>query len=584
MNKRTFWLLLSLILLFSLATRLVSLQHGLPYTQITDENSDLSTALRLLEGEIPARHVRYHRSLVAYIDLTSIGGLFGYGYLTGQVSSIDDFRNLYFSDRALFTVATRLMFAGLTTLALLLVALTGRYINEWVGLLAAAVLAVNGFFMLNSLYALPDGLGMVAVALCLWLAMRLLHKHRTRDYFLAGIGSALVMLSKFNGITVGISIVAAHTFIVLENHKDADRFTLFKAWLFNRHLIWLGAGVVIGNILFNPLPFLYPADLIWELQRLRDYAYGSPSLDLMDRLQIIGAHITDTIVLMWRWLIPASVVGFIAFFYNRRHASYWVIVSAFVILFITTANVTTISYKVFFWTSWLIPMSLVSAIGFFTFWRYMQSRKWLPLAYGLTITIFLLEGLFFFQVVNIMRAADTRDLARSFIAEQMPPDTRILTGEPLVYSVPLDRNETSITRARALGAPDLLYWDWWLAQAPAARSASAYDLFGPEVQTLIETYEDAAQLIQDEAIEYVIETDYCNGTQNRPESNSAEEFPAISGDMHDNWTLVAVFSPFAADTCLDALEPRTALVLNSDIPFNQQVRSGPLIRIYRTNQ
>jgi hypothetical protein len=584
MNKRTFWLLLSLILLFSLATRLASLQHGLPYTQVTDENSDLSTALRLLEGEIPARHVRYHRSLIAYVDLASVGGLFGYSYLTGQVSGVDDFRNLYFSDRALFTVATRLMLAGLTTLAILLVALTGRYLNEWVGLLAAAMLALNGFFMLNSLYALPDGLVMVTVALCLWLAMRLWHKHRTRDYFLAGLGLALVMLSKFNGITVGISIIAAHTFIVLENHKGADRITLFKAWLLNRHLLWLGAGIIIGNVLFNPLPFLYPADLIWELQRLRDYAYGSSSLDLLDRLQIIGARIMDTIVLMWRWLIPASVLGMIAFFYNRLNPSYWIIVSAFVVLFITTANITTASYKVFFWASWLIPMSLVSAIGFASFWRQMQSRKWLPLAYAFTITIFLLEGLFFFQVINTMRAADTRDLARSYIAEQMPPDTRILTGDLLVYSVPLDRNETSITRARGLGAPDLLSWDWWLTLEPAARPTPAYNLFGPEVQALVESYEDVTQVIQDEAIEYVIESDYCNGTQNRPESNSAEEFPAISAEMHDEWTLVAVFSPFSTEACADVLEPRTALVLNSDIPFNQQVRSGPLIHIYRTNQ
>ena len=49
-----------------------------------------------------------------------------------------------------------------------------------------------------------------------------------------------------------------------------------------------------------------------------------------------------------------------------------------------------------------------------------------------------------------MRAADTRELARSYIAEQMPPNTRILTGDPLVYAVPLDRNETSITRARSI--------------------------------------------------------------------------------------------------------------------------------------
>ena len=151
MKKRTFWLLLGCILLFGFVTRLVALQHGLPYTQVIDENGDLSTALHYLQGEIPARHVRYHRSLIAYVDLASVGGLFGYSYLTGHVSGLDDFQDLYFSNRASFTVATRFTFAILTTLAMLVVALIGRYISGRIGLLAAAALAVNGFFMFNSL-------------------------------------------------------------------------------------------------------------------------------------------------------------------------------------------------------------------------------------------------------------------------------------------------------------------------------------------------------------------------------------------------------------------------------------------------
>jgi hypothetical protein len=583
MKKRTFWLLLGCILLFGFVTRLAALQHGLPYTQVIDENGDLSTALHYLQGEIPERHVRYHRSLIAYVNLASVGGFFGYSYVTGRVGGFDDFQNLYFSDRASFTVATRFTFAVLTTLAMLFVALTGRYVSQRVGLLAAAVLATNGFFLFNSLYAVPDALGMVAVALCLWMAMRLWHKRRARDYFAAGVSLALVMLSKFSGASVAVGMVIAYVAIVLENHRGAGPSTRIKALVLNRQLLWLGAGVVVGNLVFNPIAFLHPADLVWEIQYLGNYAYGSASQTLGQKLPLMGAHLMDTVRLMWRWLVPFSVIGAVVVFYERRKIPYWMIFGAFIVLFLTTVTVTTIFYKVFYWTPWLIPMSLVSAIGLDGLLRSFKPGTVLRrVTYGVVAAVFVLEAAYLFQVMNVVIAADTRQLAREYIAENIPPDTRILSGDPVVYSVPLLRNATSIDRARAQGAAELQYWDWWLSQPADQRPGPVYDLFGPETQAAVDTFDDVSELIRVNGIEYVIESDYCNATQNRPESTSWEEFPAISPDMRARWTRVAVFSPYVTGTCITSLEPRTALNLGGTIPFDQQARSGPMITIYRT--
>jgi hypothetical protein len=181
LHHKPYWLALAVVLLFCLIVRIGIMGHGLPYLQVVDENSDLSTALRLTEGEIPAPHVRYHRSLIAYLDAASIGGLFGYTFLTGEARNLADFRDLYFSERELFTLATRFTFVILTTLTVLMVAQIGAYINRWVGILSAVVLALNAFYTQNSVYAMPDALVMITVALFLWMTMRAWKFHRGRD-------------------------------------------------------------------------------------------------------------------------------------------------------------------------------------------------------------------------------------------------------------------------------------------------------------------------------------------------------------------------------------------------------------------
>ncbi len=564
-----------MILLAGLTARLVVADHGLPGLQIGDENSDLSTALRLTRGELPEPHVRYHRSLIAYTDGASVAGLLGLRLLTGDVHNLHEFQDLYFKDHDQFTLATRLMMALLTTLAIGLVGLAGRYISDRVGLLAAAALAVNGFFLTNSMIALPDGLVTFSMALFVWLLMRLWKYRRNRDYFLAGIGLALIMLSKLSAAVAGTGLIVAHVSIAWDA-AGHDLRRLPKHLILHPGVLWTVAGIAAGNLIFNPVAFVYPNDLRFEIKRLDTYAYTPYESSLAAQLKIIRAQLEEMARLAWRWMLPASILGVLAAARWKRHAPYWIVLVTFASLLISIGRVISIFYKVYYWTPWLIPMALLSGIGLDVL--LAGKRRALQVAGGVIVAgLLALEGGYTVQLVRVLDRADTRVQAARYIEHTLHPGTAIMSGAPIAYSVPLMRDESSIRRAVDLGNPQLEAWKWWVEEPPEHRPGPAYDIYGPELQKVIDTHDDMDRLIADNGITYVVEADFCYGPKD-PSSPSAIDFPAISDAQRARWQLVTVFSPFEGDRCVGKIDDRTGFGPIQDIP--EQRRTGPIVRIY----
>ncbi len=581
LNTRLFWSILLLIMLASFVIRLWGIGHGLPNIQTTDENSDLSTALRLTEGQMPRREVRYHHSFIAYVNLVSVGELFAYSTLTGRANSLSSFRELYFSDRALFTYTTRLTLIILTTLAIGITGLIGRYVNQLVGLLAAAVLAVNGFFMVNSLYALPDSLIAFSIALCMWMSMRLWHYRRNRDYLLAGLSLAIVMLSKFSGITIAICILIAHAGIVWsQSNKSWTKFG--QKFVFNRGVILLIVGTIIGNIVLNPIAFLHLDDLIYEITRLNSYAYGG-SFDSAQRLQVISAHIQGIVPLIWRYSVLPCVLGLVAGIRYRRSVPYWIIVGAFLLLMVTIANVSTQFYQFYYWIPWVMAMALVAGVGLESLISWLGQIKLQGLAYIAVALLLLVESTFLFKILTTKTATDTRSLALQYIQTTWPVDTRVVAGDTTTYAVPIQRDEISIQRAYSLGKAPLQSWDWWVKLPADKRSEPAYDVYGPEMQIDVKSYDALDKLMHDENIMYIVEDDYCTGTDKRPEGESDLEFPAINDELRSRWTLLETFSPFGSSDCQGNIDSRMGLAIQNVDALNNQIRSGPVIRIYRVS-
>lgn len=578
-NRPLFAIGLSLLLLLNLGLRLALADHGLPHLQIGDENSDLSTALRLTKGELPQWNVRYHRSLIAYVDASATASLLGFELISGNVRNLQDFQDLYFTDRWLFTLATRILMGLLTTAAVLFVGLTGRYLSELAGFSAALCLATNSFFLINSLFALPDGLVFFSVALFLWLTARMMHLKRATDYFFAGAGLALVMLSKFSASVVAVGLIAAHLTITRHETGALDaRF--WRRLVFDRRLVALGAGVFLGNIFFNPLGFIYPRDLIREFNHMTSYAY-SPEANLLAQFEIIRTHLREIVPLIWRWMLPFSLIGIAAALRYAKQSVYWVVLFSFLALLITIGRVNTQFYKPFYWTPWLIPTSLLSGFGV-QFLFSVISRKRRAIIIPALAAVLLLEGRFLIHIASIFRRPDTRELALAFVEQYIPAGTPIISGQPLAYSVPIQRNDTSIRRASELEGRMLDSWQWQLQHPDTARTRQLYDLYGPEMQQTIDSFSDMIALIETESIDYIIEADYCYGTEHDPASNSSIEYPALNDELRSHLTLLKEINPFTEKSCLGTIDDRTGLSFNLSA-LNAQIRTGPIIRIYEVN-
>lgn len=561
------------------------IEHHLPHLIVEDEGSDLTQAVRLSQGELPPRHVRYVRSFMAYNNAIAIGGSFIYHSLVGDVTSLAEFQELYFEDRAQFTLASRLWMTLLISTAILLVGLAGRHINPETGIFAALLLSINGFFNINATYALPDALVSFATALAIWLILRIWHYKRRRDYILAALSLAMVMLSKLQAAPIGLAFLVAHGLIVYhENEGFIGWKPYLKNYFFNKNLALAAAVGIIGNIIFNPLAFIHVDDLIFEIQRAGDMFYGSETehIALSTRLSRMISEIELLIRTLWRWTAVATLMGFVVQIYQRKPAG-WIIISSFLAIAITvlTARIAPLS-QIYYWMPWIIPMVLIGGMGFAQIWQSAMQRGNLLLRVSVLAFMLLIVGLDFahtVSLVELVRQPMTQDLAYDYIQQSIPEDARIITGDPLVYGVPLNRNERSINRVEELTGQRLQQWDYQLAHPDRLANTNTYDLYGPEVQAIVDTYDDLMTLIVEEQIQYYIVADFCSGPQDDPSSNSARAFPPITDAFSAGWTLLATFSPYASGTCEAPIATRIGI---ADPPYNAlQQYPGPRIRIYQ---
>ena len=575
MRSRWFWGLLFIILMVTLAVRVNLADHRLPEMQVGDENSDLSNAVRMLNGEW--RGFWHTRLGITYFNMVSVGALFVQQRLSGAVEGFGAFSELYFAERWRFTLATRFMMAGLSTLTVGLVMWVGWAIRPRVGILAGLGLSLNGFFLLNSVYALPDPVGAFASALTLAVAIGLWRNPRPRWYALAGLVMSFTAIAKLNALPISIAYLVAHGFATYRTHPT------LLAWgrgFFAPKLILIGVGAVIGFLILDPFAVLDPAYFMNELDFFVNFAYGDVTPSLLEQLSAISRNLMEMIRMVWRGLLPFTVLGVLVFWKARKVAPYWMILTASITLFAFTANVTTANYKVFYWVPWLITAVLLAAVGADALLDWARSRWARYVVYLVLCATFIFEGAYLLHIGTLIGSQDTRQLALAYIQQNWEPNAKIMLGDPIAYSVPLQRNPASIERAKTLGVASLASWEWYLSQPEADRPTPTYDLYAHEMQRQLETYADVAQLIEQEQIRYVIELSYCETTtDNHPASDSAVEFPPLNATLRAYLEVVAVFHPFKMQTCVSGVDDRNGLSDSYGLPH--QVNLGPVVTLYR---
>jgi hypothetical protein len=576
MSSRSFYIFLLLIMLFSFGTGLIMVNHHVT-TIVTDEGGDLSKALRLLDGELPPAGTIYHRSAIAFHNLAAVGVYSGLKFLAGDFRNTADIQEAYFSNRHEFVIATRILMIFWFSLAVGFVGLAGRVINLITGLFAAVLLSLNTFVVINMPYSMPDSLVVLPTAIVMWLATRIYRYGYKRDYFFWGIAFGAVMVSKLSASPIGFVLLIVHGVAL---HKTTQgHWRLWVRKFLGSWGLWLaGIGAIVGNIIFNPLILIQPTAFFNELA-LSNSNYGSAvpfDIYLMNL-----ANATDRwLSLIAHFQIIALLCGIILLIIHWRKVVYWVFIIPCLTLGIFLINLMTSPFsQIYYWTPFGVTMALVGGMGLAYLWEQAKQGSWKRLAYPIILLVFVAEGIFLAQTVRLVLQTSTQDLALKYIEETIPIDTKILSGDEILYGIPLQRNEVSIRKASELRGNMLNQWTWYLNQPVNTRRTPSYELYGPELQSRFETIEELLQIVEEEQIEYYITIEWCSGFAYNADSESSLDFPPNTPEITENWELVAHFSPFETDNCVGSLAPRTGLSVPPDL--QTQLRPGAIIHIYR---
>lgn len=415
-GHRALWLVLALACLL----RVWNLDY--PVWKFLDEQKVIDRAL-LLGHQGPNPKWFEYPSLFLYLLFLLDGGLYALLYLSGTVASPQDFAAWYFAHPVTVALSGR---ALATACGLACVVVTYRLgCESWggpIGAAAAAALAVSPSFVQASRMAKPDILMTLFVALAAWAVLRYLETNRTRwlglaagavglgasTKYLAGLGVMWLIISPWmrggwpeavrtGGAALclaGAAFVAGTPFAVLD-WETFSTDVIRVAGLMRAS--WYGAEDQIGYryYLLDSLPrgFGWPAALVGVAGLARWVVAGGP------RERLLGWFV----LLYYGWMGSAT------------HVSDMYVLPLYPLLALAGAHLA------------------VEAAGRVRAWRPILFP---PVAAGLVVLLFAQPGWLALRSVVLSKAHDTREVAGEWIADHLPPGTRILS-EPYGPFVPL---------------------------------------------------------------------------------------------------------------------------------------------------
>ncbi len=566
---------LILIFLLAFALRVWGIDFGLPYSQLTDETSDLATSLRIASGETP--RYTYHRVFWPLTQLPFHGVRFAYLSLTQPDFSLADFEALYYTNRADFLLTARLVVAFMASLAVIPAYFMGRELTQSPlgGVVTGVIIAVYPTHAYMAHTALPDAYATLWISLTLLACVHIVKSGARWAYILAGAACALAMLARLQSLMIITPVAIAHLIYWWQQPTRSIRLLVVRG-------LWALGAFLIATLIANPFVILKPdlvaADIrfIFEERYQGTYYAASNALtDVNSGLQNINSNLLLPLVLMRPYLLIAALVGAGLMLWRRLRVG-WPIL--FFWLVFTLSLLPTAGPRLTYWLPSVIPTAVLAGYGLTKL--VQQSTVW-PRWLGIG-AIGLVVGLGFLETATLDRIlanTETRMLAYAFITEEIEPGTKLLTGQPFTFGVPLLRTEESLERLTQIEGDDLPPSYEFQLENPDKITQPLYDLFGPEYQSAINSDEDWWAFVDENEIEYVIEADYCGG-EPRYGAVSSIEFPPITDSVRDQLDLVKIISPFDTDTCQQIVPDRTAL---ENMNLSGWERVGPLIRIYKVS-
>ena len=205
--------------LLALVLRLWGVEAGLPVIYHPDEPDYVRIAQRIFKtGDLNPHAFNYpslffYLNALAYVPFYLVSKLFGVydgrGEIAGPVSFLQGITTTVQPDTFMLG---RLLTVAFGVGSVALVYLIGRQLlgSRWVGLLAALLMAVSVPNVTNSRLITPDSFLVFFILLAFWGAVQVFQHGELKHYILAGIAIGLVGGTKYNGVLIATTLIAAH--------------------------------------------------------------------------------------------------------------------------------------------------------------------------------------------------------------------------------------------------------------------------------------------------------------------------------------------------------------------------------------
>jgi hypothetical protein len=410
-------LALAAILGGGLAIRLYGLQHGLPFIYHSDESQHFTRfAVEMFDGGL---NPHYFQNPTDFTYLVHFG-LWLQGF--------DDIATQYLVDPSDIYETGRLIAVALALLGVVAIYAVGRRLwGTFEGLVAAAVLAFAVLPVAYSRYALTDVGVLLPMAITVYAVAKIHEDGARRYYVIAGVALGLTVGFKY---TAGLVLVPVLVAIALQARKDLRELAI--------GLSIVGGLAVVVFALTNPY-FLLDIDEAVDELRSQRFAAGDPKPGQEEENPYWFYVTTLTWGLGWGAMVAAAVGVVWQFKRDRLRA---LLLALFPLLLFAYLGLDAERY----FARWLLPtypiLALFAGVAVAGLARAVSAKPLVRAGALAAITAAVMAQPI---VTNIhtgsaLRKADTRELARNFMLEELPSGTRIVVDAVAIrdeYDLPL---------------------------------------------------------------------------------------------------------------------------------------------------
>ena len=409
---------LGLILAVALALRLHLIGFGLPSMYDPDEPFFILKAYEMLDGGTLNPHWFGHPGtttlyLVMLVEVVVVLG----GLLLGQWANIDAFATAVYANPGLIFIPARVCMALIGVGCVWLTYLTGRRLyGRTAGLLAAALLALNGLHIAWSQVVRTDLPATLFMMACLFFAARAADEGRWRDFLLGGAMVGLAAASKWPAASIAVALVGAAASLA---HRGRPVGASLKK-------LALGGAASIAALLAVS-PFLI---LDWRTAVGDMLAEGKPAHlghtgngPLANLLWYVDGQVIGT--MGWIGLI-AIALGIVVTLRSATSARWTLVPAALAFLVLLAA-------QNLIWSRWILPLlpmlALLAAAGAIAAIQWVKSRTqgkarhWVRPV--ITTALLLPSAAGAWGAIR-ERETDTRDQAQAWVVRHVPAGSTVV--------------------------------------------------------------------------------------------------------------------------------------------------------------